>query len=288
MTTSAGTQDTAAVKRVHGLRTNVARTTVAVRPVRRTDLTHHDGCAHHPTRLRQRRAGHVAGLCLRHCHAALRRVVPEPVRQAIGVRWLHVRLHGQGARAQHGGLLGLDPHLGLLLHRRGGHVRVRGLLRPIALRTRLPRVGTPDHLLRYQRAGLLGDRLQRHPGVHHPHAGPRVRLGRLHHRAGVRDPVQARLQGRHHAALLGRRQRAGHGPGRCRLHLLARRLRGGDDNGVGGEESAAQPAPCRDRQSAHHGLVHGLHGLRRGRGARATTAAPGPRLRSITWRRPMG
>ena len=77
---------------------------------------------------------------------------------------------------------------------------------PAALGARLPRVGPPDHLLRHQRGGLLGHRLQGHPGVVHPHAGPRGRLGRLHHRPGLRDPVQARLLGGHQAALAERRR----------------------------------------------------------------------------------
>ena len=74
-----------------------------------------------------------------------------------------------------------------------GHVRVRRLLRPAALGARVPRLGPPDHLLRHQRRGLLGHRLQGHPGLVDPDPGLRGRLRRLHHGPGLRDPVQARL-----------------------------------------------------------------------------------------------
>ena len=50
------------------------------------DFPDHDRRAHHPAGLRQRGAGHVVGLRLRHRHVALRRVLPQPVRQAFGLR----------------------------------------------------------------------------------------------------------------------------------------------------------------------------------------------------------
>ena len=72
-----------------------------------------------------------------------------------------------------------------------------------------------------------------------------------------------------------RRRRAGHGPGRCRLHLLAGRVRERHDPRRGGEEPTPQRPAGGDRQPHHHGLVHGVHGLRGGGRAPATTATPG-------------
>ena len=61
-----------------------------------------------------------------------------------------------------------------------------------------------------------------------------------------------------------RRRRAGHGPGRCRLHLLAGRVRECHDPRRRGEEPTPQRSAGGDRQPHHHGLVHGVHGLRGG------------------------
>ena len=55
--------------------------------------------------------GHLAGLRLRHRDAALRRLLPEPVRQAIGLGGLDVRLYRPGPRPDRRRALGLDADL---------------------------------------------------------------------------------------------------------------------------------------------------------------------------------
>ena len=72
MTTSAGTTDPPALQKMHGLRTNVLGLPALFAQSVAADLADHDGGAHHPAGLRQRRAGHLAGLRLRHRDAALR------------------------------------------------------------------------------------------------------------------------------------------------------------------------------------------------------------------------
>ena len=242
MTMSAGTKDVSAMQKMHGLRTNVlgfpalfAQSVALISPTMTAVLII-------PLAFAERGTGHVVGLRLRHHHAALRGLLPEPVRQAVLLCGLHVRLHRQGTRAERGRVLRLDLDLGLLLHCRGGPVRLRRVLRTAALGARVPRLGPSDRLLRHQRGGLLGDRLQGHPRLVHPDPGLRGRLRRLHHGPGLRDPVQARLHGGHEAALAERRRRAGHGPGRRRLHLLARRLRERHDARRRGEEPTPQRA----------------------------------------------
>ena len=57
----------------------------------------------------------------------------------------------------------------------------------------LSRLGTPDHLLRHQRAGRVVHRLQGHTGLVHPHPGARGRFSGLHLGLGLHRLVQARL-----------------------------------------------------------------------------------------------
>ena len=68
------------------------------------------------------------------------------------------------------GVLGLDSHLGLLLHCRRRDVRVRRLLSTAGRRARVSRIDPPGLLLRPERAGVLDHRLQGHSGVDNPHA----------------------------------------------------------------------------------------------------------------------
>ena len=68
-------------------------------------------------------------------------------------------------------------------------------------------------------------------------------VGGLHHRPGLRHPVQARLHRRHRAAVAEGRDGPRHGPGRGGLHLLAGRLRERHHARGRGEEPAAERAP---------------------------------------------
>ncbi len=289
MTTTAGTKDASAMSEDARTADQCPGSAVALRPVARRDLTDHDGGAHHPAGLRQRRPGHVAGLRLRHGDAALRRVLPEPVRQAVRLRRLHVRLHGQGARAQCRRVLRLDAHLVVLLHRRGRACAGS----PSSASSCSPPSGTTATCTRSSSS----------PSARSPAGSSPTRT------SGSRPILTLVLEGASVACItaLACVILFKHG-----LHVDTKQLSlsGVDVRGMGlavvacifslvGFEAATtmgaeaknpqeQSAPGRDRQPAHHRGLHGLHGLRRGRRALRTTAPPGPRPRSTSWPRPTG
>ena len=98
MTTRTRSASTAAVKKMLGLRTNAlgfpalfAQSVALISPTMTAVLII-------PLAFASAGAGHLAGLRLRHRDAALRGVLPQPVRQAIRLAGLDVRLHRPGPR----------------------------------------------------------------------------------------------------------------------------------------------------------------------------------------------
>ena len=116
----------------------------------------------------------------------VRRRQPESIQQAIHLRRQHVRIHGQGSRAKGRRLVGLEPDLGLHVHRHCRGDRVHPLRDQAARSDGSQRLLVPslDYAVRFVRPCRLVLGIQGHHLLHDPDAGVRGRLGYRHHAAG--------------------------------------------------------------------------------------------------------
>ena len=140
MTTSAGTKDVSAMKKMHGLRPNAlglpalfAQSLAVISPTMTAVLI---------IPLAFASAGQGTWLAYAFGTVMLLFVVfclnQFAKRSAFAGSMYAYTAKGLGPERRR--LLRLDADLGLLLHRRGRHVRLRRVLRPVALGARLPRV----------------------------------------------------------------------------------------------------------------------------------------------------
>ena len=126
------------------------------------DLTDDDGGVDHSPLFRRLGPGDLAGLCVRDSDAAVRRLLSEPVRQALGAPGLDVRLYGQGPRPGCRRHVGLVADLVLHVHRRGRTYRILHFRRPGGVVHGHPYNDPARDLLLHLRRGLLAGRLQGH------------------------------------------------------------------------------------------------------------------------------
>ena len=264
-------------KKLLGLRTNALGFPALFAQSLAADLTDHDGGADHPAGLRQCGTGHVAGLRLRHSDAALRRVLPQPVRQAVGLRRLHVRLHGRGPRPDApassragrssgryffiavAGLCGFAVFCGQLLSALGYH----GSVHPIIF---FAISAVACWVIAYKDIRVSSILTLVLEGASVACILALAFIVLFKHGFSV-DTKQLSLEG-----VNVRR----HGPGRRRLHLLPCRLRERHGARRLRRRTREERAEGGDRQPAHHRCVHGLHGLRRGGGHPPLRHAAGP------------
>ncbi len=231
------------------------------------DLADDDRGADHPAGVLRCRSRHLAGLRVRHGDAALRRDLPQPVRQALGVGGLDVRLHRPGSRTQSRRALRVDADLVLPLHRRGRHVRFRDVLQPVPERPRRITARVPPIVFFAISAGVvLVRRLTRTSASRRcspwcsKAASVACILGPGLHRArsstaSASTPPRSRCKGVRSAR---------HEPGRRGLHLLPGRLRERHRPRRRGQEPPAERAQGGDLEpDRHRGLLR-LHELRRG------------------------
>ncbi len=233
MTTSAGTTESLCHEEDARVATRTPWGSPALRPVARGDLTDHDGCAsssRSPSPAWVRARGwptpSARSCCSSSCSASTsspsgrpspapctptppRASAPVPASSPAG------RSSGPTTSSQWPGLCGFAVFCGQLLSALGYH----GSVHPIIF---FAISAVACWVIAYKDIRGLVD----------PHDVARGGLGRLHHRPGLRHPVQARLLGGHQAAVAQRRERPRHGPRRGRLHLLPRRLRGATTMGA--------------------------------------------------------
>ena len=156
MTTSAGTKDAPAMKKMHGLRTNVARaaplfaqSVALISPTMTAVLI---------IPLAFASAGQGTWLAYAFGTVMLLFVVfclNQFAKRSAFAGSMYVYT-GKGLGPSAGVFSGWTLIWAYYFIAVAGHVRVRRLLRTAALGARLPRLGAPDHLLRHQRAWRAG------------------------------------------------------------------------------------------------------------------------------------
>ena len=126
------------------------------------DLTDHDGRVDYSACLWRLGPGDMVGVCVRHTNAAVRRLLSEPVREAIRSPGIDVRLHGEGTWPSGRRHVGLVAYLVLHIHRRGGTHRILDLRRPSGVINGYPHNHPAGDLLLSFRRGVLACCVQGH------------------------------------------------------------------------------------------------------------------------------